>query len=83
MLKCQDIAKIVATEGAGDLSLLRKMELRLHMMMCIHCRNYLRQIKALGEGARRLAAGAEPSTRELEELEQEICNRIINHGNGG
>lgn len=83
MLKCQDISTIVVTEGARDLSLRRRLELRLHMMMCVHCRNYLKQIKALGDGVRRLAAGAEPSARELAELEQEICDRIINHGNSG
>ena len=83
MLKCREISRIVAADGTDDLGFMRRLELRMHMIMCVHCRNYLKQIRALGAEARRLAAGGEPSSQELEKLERDICDQIINHGNGG
>jgi hypothetical protein len=34
--------------------------------MCRHCQGYANQIKALGDGARRLVGAREPSSEELQ-----------------
>lgn len=80
MLKCQDASHLIASGEAEDLGFFKRLELRLHLLMCRHCNNYSRQIQALGTGARRLIRTQEPTQDELQHLENEICDKICGHG---
>ncbi len=71
MLKCREVTRIVATGEIEELTWMRRIEMRLHLMMCTHCREYLAQIFALGRGVRRLF-GLEEDPETLERLEREI-----------
>ncbi len=82
MLKCQDVTQLIASSAAEELGFMKRLELRLHLLMCRHCHNYADQIKALGDGARRLMGGREPTRDELKHLENEICDKICSHGGG-
>ncbi len=82
MMKCKEISHLIASGSAEDLGFMKRLELRLHLMMCRHCQGYADQIKALGDGARRMIGAREPSSEELQKLENEICEKICNHGGG-
>ncbi len=82
MMKCRDVSHLVASGDADDMSLMKRMELRLHLMMCNHCRNYVRQIKTLGAMTRRLIGAREPSSKELQQLEDSICTELLKQGGG-
>ena len=48
MLKCQHLVeKADALVDGSPISLRERFALRLHMMMCHHCRRYIRQLNAL------------------------------------
>ncbi len=82
MLKCKDVSHLIASGDAEELGFLKRLELRLHLMMCRHCQGYADQIKALGAGTRRLMGAREPTAEELQHLENEICDKICGHGGG-
>ncbi len=82
MMKCKEVSHLIASSEAEDLGFMKRFELRLHLMMCKHCQNYADQIKALGRGARRMVGAQEPSSEDLQKLEDEICDKICNHGGG-
>lgn len=82
MMKCHDISHLVASGEVDDLGFMKRLELRMHLLMCRHCQNYVSQIKALGDGARRLMQQRGPTSDELQHLEKEICDKICSHGSG-
>lgn len=76
MMRCKEVSHLVASGEADDLGFMKRLELRLHLMMCRHCANYARQIRALGDGVRRLAASQDPPPEELRHLEDRICDHL-------
>jgi len=71
MLKCKQVTHIVASGEIDELSWMKRIEMRLHLMMCSHCREYVSQVFALGRGVRRLF-GFEEDSETLARLEQNI-----------
>lgn len=47
MLKCKDIPAHAERLLDGDLRPMEKASLRLHLLMCAHCRRYTRQLRTL------------------------------------
>jgi predicted anti-sigma-YlaC factor YlaD len=64
MPSCREITRAVAGEELEGASLVRRMMVRLHLLMCRHCRRYAAQMRVLAEAARELAS------REGEDLER-------------
>ncbi len=60
MLKCHEVSHLAASGGIARAGLLKRLEFRLHLMMCRHCRNYVRQVARIGAAAAKLfGAGTE------------------------
>ncbi len=72
MLRCKETARILASDLLDDLTWGRRLALRVHLLMCRHCRRYARQLRAIGAAARTLwrEESVDPST--LERLERGI-----------
>ncbi len=72
MLRCNEVARILASDLLDDLAWGRRLALQMHLLMCRHCRRYARQLRAIGTAARRLwgEESVDPST--LERLERGI-----------
>lgn len=47
MLKCRDFVERADGLLDGSLSRRQRLSLRLHSVLCRHCRRYLRQLRAL------------------------------------
>lgn len=47
MLSCRDVANEADLLLAGELSWRRRMAFRVHLVICNHCRRYVRQLKYL------------------------------------
>jgi len=56
MPSCREVTLAVAGEELERASLGRRMMIRLHLLMCRHCRRYAAQIRAVAEAARELAS---------------------------
>jgi len=46
MYQCKDITEEVNNYIDGDLPLIKRMNLFVHLLMCSCCRNYLQQIRS-------------------------------------
>jgi hypothetical protein len=78
MIRCKEVATLISSDLLASKSLLKRVEIRLHLMMCEHCSRLLRQMKQLRAAARRIAgsidheldceAGKEMEARLLRKL---------------
>lgn len=56
MLSCKEITRLCASEDIRRASLARRAAVRLHLLMCRHCRRYVRELSAIGVASRRVFA---------------------------
>ena len=52
MLRCREISKLVSESMERDLPFRRRLEVRMHLMMCRFCWGFARQVRLLRRGAR-------------------------------
>jgi hypothetical protein len=83
MLKCHEVSRLAASEEIARAGFMRRMEFRLHLMMCRHCRNYVRQVGLLGAAARRLMGAAGDDARAVARLEAELVEAVRGRGDSG
>jgi hypothetical protein len=53
LLDCKEASRLISQEQDGPLTLKRRLLLRLHLMWCDACRNFVRQAAFLREAMRR------------------------------
>lgn len=51
MLRCREISKLVSESMDGDLPLRRRLEVRMHLMMCRLCSGFARHLRLLRRAA--------------------------------
>ncbi len=76
MLRCKDFVKIVSVEEPRAWR--RRLELRLHMMMCRHCRNFARQMEMLRSGVKSIfhSESSDAETAKIKEMEDRIVDQL-------
>lgn len=52
MLTCREVARLVASGDTVRRSTMSRALVRLHIMMCRHCRRYEAELQALGQAVR-------------------------------
>jgi hypothetical protein len=57
MLRCKDVAELVASEAWRGPPLRRRLGVLFHLAMCRYCRAYVRHLRRIGATARRLYQG--------------------------
>ncbi|MGE3577647.1 MAG: zf-HC2 domain-containing protein [Vicinamibacterales bacterium] len=62
MMTCKDVSTLVSLGDVGSWSVSRRLAIRLHLLMCRHCRAFARQVEMLTHAARGTGArvGQEP-----------------------
>ena len=75
MLKCQEVEKKIGSGGIGNAGLMERLALRLHLMMCRHCRTYARQIRAIGDAVRDVFTLSSTDSENLARLRERISDR--------
>lgn len=75
MLSCKEIAHMLASEE--DLSLMKRTEVRMHLLMCKHCSNYNKQLIFLKNGIRKLfKQKTAVDDEKIKNLENEVVKKI-------
>ena len=74
MPSCRDVARAIAVDELEQTSAWRRLRLRLHLLLCHHCRRYFAQIQAIGRAARDQLDGP-PA---VEGTEQRLLDKILN-----
>lgn len=55
MISCNQVAKLLLSDQLPALSPWKRMEVKLHLAMCRLCSRLSRQVRQMGDGARRMA----------------------------
>jgi hypothetical protein len=75
MLPCSEVVRIVASDGLVDARRLSRLLVRVHLLYCRHCRGYARQLRLLGQEARRTAHAEREDPATLSRIERALLNR--------
>jgi hypothetical protein len=73
MMTCHDVSTLVSTGGLPD-TFMRRLEIRMHLAMCRHCRMFRRQIETIARAAR--AAGLAFERELPRDFESTIVHRL-------
>lgn len=63
MLNCKQATHLMSEAQDRKLALDEQLPLRLHLFMCVGCRNYRKQLDFLRTASRELKSGGEPPPR--------------------
>lgn len=69
MLSCKDITDLLTDYLEGQMSFADRMQIKMHLAMCGHCRNYVDQLKLTVDSCGRI-----PEPEVDEHLEQELLS---------
>ena len=75
MISCKEVARLLDTEQMKDQGLMKRLQVRMHLWMCRHCRRFERQIRQLRAAARQLLGSAQAAKPDGE-LEERILRRL-------
>ncbi len=75
MPTCKDVATAIGQDDVRTLPWWRGLALRLHLLMCPHCRRYAAQIRAIGTAARSLFREHDANPQVLARLQETILSR--------
>ena len=76
MLTCKEVAKAIAQDESGKGGWRRTWALRLHLLMCRHCRRYAHQIQAIGPAVRSLLREHGDDPKAVARLEAAIVSDL-------
>jgi hypothetical protein len=79
MLRCKQVAMMVARDELADAGPWLRLRIRLHLMMCRHCARYAAQIRAIGTKARERFHPPEEPT-DVEDLQKRILESASKSG---
>lgn len=75
MLRCNELARMLASDQFRDAGWIRRLSVRMHLAMCRHCRRYARQLDLLGAEARRSCTATDADETALRRIEQALRKR--------
>ena len=66
MISCRNVAELLTSDELAAQSRWKRMEVRLHLLMCEYCSRLARQIEQLSAAERRLGGSTEDRDPDLE-----------------
>lgn len=63
MQTCEEISRSIASDELSDANWRQRMAVKLHLLLCRHCRRYASQIDQIGEAAKEVFSD-QPAERE-------------------
>ena len=76
MLKCKQVSTLVSSGDIDNAGFMKKVEVRMHLLMCKHCARYFEQMKSVGKGAKDLAHDQEAEPEQIERMEKNIIDGV-------
>ena len=77
MLRCKDVAERASRYVDGEMSWSQRLGMRLHLMMCLHCRRFMRQFRVVRDT---LGCCPDPQPEPTEKSLRELAERLRKHG---
>lgn len=76
MLTCKEVSHALASEEAVSSGWRQRLSVKLHLLMCRHCRRYSRQIQAVGDAARQIFGDSTEDQTSRERLRSSILEHM-------
>ncbi len=76
MLSCKEVTRKIASEEFAEAGWHQQLGVRLHLLMCRHCRRYATQLRSFGELARNLWGSGSEDPDTLKRLERSILQKV-------
>lgn len=77
MLACKEIVEIVASNQ--ELTFVKKVELKFHLLMCKHCKSYVEQLKTMNSQYKKVFKKiTETNEDHVHQLEDQVIEHIKN-----
>ncbi len=77
MLKCKDVTRKIASDELAEAGWGERLGVRLHLLLCRHCRRYKEQLRSIGNAARNLWGSRSQDPPTLERLERRILEQSL------
>ncbi len=77
MPNCKEVARLIASDELAAAAWSDRALVRLHLLMCRHCRGYAAQLRAIGAAARDQADLGVVDRAAFEQLQSSILERCI------
>ena len=77
MLSCREVTRRIASDELVEASWGERLGVRLHLLLCRHCRRYAAQLRAIGAAARTLWGPRSEDPSTLERLERQVLERYL------
>ncbi len=78
-MTCKDVARLLTGDLLADMHARQRVQVRLHLWMCEHCRRLEQQLKRIGDAARlnSLAKDQEKPSPGADSLESRISRKLL------
>ncbi len=73
MMSCRQVTEVIASDRLVDAPWRRRLTVRLHLLMCQHCRRYAAQLVSIRAATRRLLRQDPGPSKDLEEAVLGLC----------
>lgn len=68
MYSCRQVCENATELKDADTTLVRRLKLRFHLLVCKHCRRFVRQLDNTMDATRRVDASESPSEEEIQRV---------------
>jgi hypothetical protein len=82
MPNCKEVARLIASDELAAAVWSDRALVRLHLLMCRHCRGYAAQLRAIGAAARDRADLGVVDRAAFEQLQSSILERCLDAPDG-
>ncbi len=77
MVSCKEVTRKIASDEFAEAGWKERLAVRLHLLLCRHCRGYAAQLRSIGAAARNLLGSWTQDSSALERLERQILERSL------
>ena len=75
MLMCRDLARIASDYIDGELGPMERLSVKMHLMMCGHCRTFIGNLRASAELLRAHSSG-KPDPELVRRIDEQIAQAL-------
>ena len=75
MRSCKETAELIAGDRLCEEGWVGRLLVRLHLLMCRHCREYAAQLRTIGSVSKDVVGGGNEDSDSLERLRSSLLDR--------
>jgi len=76
MMTCKEVSQSIATDELQTANWRQRLAVKLHLLMCRHCRRYSRQIREIGDAAQEIFGRDSLDHASRDRLRDSILDRL-------